>query len=238
MTNRVDCQTAGTDTSGHRCIYWDSRTLSCEFTPKEDQQPCVYQLDPGFSDEDLERREEIGMPADIQQKIRQVRDGVARIDQLWTEEVFRSAGQALDIMAKYRPGDPKYLAVAVSTLPSLNTDIIHLTALGATISVMVGEAMARFKELDAFRSKMHADKYMAVKASYVAGLRRGKPTDKMMDYHVRVDSEYSAAVDATLKAERQALVLKAAYEGLIELVNALKYQISSLQEEYKYAGRR
>jgi hypothetical protein len=194
-------------------------------------------MDPGFSDEELSHKEEIGVPPDIQQKIQQVRDGVERIDQLWTEEVFRSAAQALDIMAKYRPGDPKYIPAALTTLSSLNADIIHLTALGATISVMVGEAQARFKEMDAFRSKMHADKYMAVKASYMSGLRRGKPTEKILDYHVRADAEYTMAVDAVMKAERQALVLKAAYEGLIELVNALKYQITSLQDEYKYAGR-
>lgn len=237
MSNvRVNCQVAGTlPQDGTPCPYWNTTTLSCDFVPKEDQDNCLYQVHPGFEQADLFRKEEIEVPQDVESRTKLVRAGAARIQELWGVEVYASVTKALEISGKYQPGDERYTPAHLENGDEISADIVHLTALGTQIAVVLGEAEADHKKLDAWRSRLHAEKYMEIKESYASGLRRGKLTDKGLDYHVRCDPQYAETVQDTLAAERQVLVLRGFSDSVIELVNALKKRLEALMQERKYA---
>lgn len=237
MATRVNCQSAGTHPEGHPCAYFDQTFLACAYTPKEGEPLCIYQVDPGFGEEDLERREQVGAPEDVALRARIVREGADRVRELWGQEIYDTIGQAMCLVARYQPGQPDYNPGNFLNLTTLSDDIVKMHAHGTFIATQVGNARADFKALEAWRSRLHAEKYMAVKESYAAGLRRGKITDKAIDYHCRVNGEYIEAVENTLRAERQVLVLEGFYEALIELVNSLKKKIETLLAELKYGTR-
>jgi hypothetical protein len=238
MTTRVNCQSVGIDAQGKKCGWFDMATLSCTWDAEAKSQPhCIYEIDMGVNQENLAQVEHVGVPDWLTQKIEMVRAGAERLRHLWAEEMYQEIHRALDISDKYRPGSPVYNAANLGYLPGINMDIVHIHAIGMRISTMLGEARAMANTLEVQRKLMKNRKLKAIRDSYAVGYRRGKITQGAMDIDVHNDPEYATMLEDTAKAKEQSETLEMHYKGLVELVNALKYQITTLQEEKKYGGR-
>ena len=231
MKTRIDCQTAGTMENGNPCPHFDSQFLCCNYTPKNEQPTCIYQIDHGITDNDLARREFVGSPEDVQQAIELVKSGDERLGFLYGAQVFKSVTDSLAIVDKYQPGGGVYHPSNLEDGRMMSVDIVHLAALGTHMSAVMGCAEADWKRLEAWRKQLYARKYIEIKRSYMIGLRRGKMTTSGVDQDVRCDPEYSECLENTLSAERQSLVLRGFYEAIIELVNALKRRVEALSNE-------
>lgn len=224
---------------GKPCPHFNQQYLCCDYQPKEGEAKCLYQMDPGIDDETLFQRESVPLDTRVQDKAEIVRKGVDRVSALWGEKIYDSVRVALHIASKYRPNSPQYISTAWDDARGLYEDMLQLGALAQHISTAVGDAEGIAKELEAHRKVMHGKKFHKIRESYRAGLRRGlgRITDTGVDFDVRRDPEYSQLVLDVAKAEQQASILRSHYEGLIELINAIKYQTQRIQGEYKYAGR-
>jgi hypothetical protein len=234
----MNCQSAGIDTHGKRCPWFDIPTISCTWNAEEKGgDHCVYEVDMGINDAQLARAEQVGVPAWLKYKIEMVRQGIDRLRSLWSEEMYQEIHSALEIADRYRPGSPTYDSRNLVSLVGLNADIIHLHAHGTRISTMLGEARAMANTLDVQSKLMKNRKLKLIRDSYSSGYRRGRPTGTGMEVDVHNDQEFAQMLEDTSKAKEQSETLEMHYKGLVELVNALKYQITTLQEERKYVGR-
>jgi ATP-dependent protease HslVU (ClpYQ) ATPase subunit len=151
-------------------------------------------------------------------------------------QVYESVVAAMSIVGKYQPNDPMYNIVNLDSREGMSVDIVHLTALSTHVALVLGEAQAAHKRLDAWRKRMKSQKFMAIKESYAQKLRRGKVTDKAIEHHVRIDEEYDASVCTVLQAEEQVMTLSNFMHMVIELVNALKKRLDATLVEQKYSG--
>lgn len=238
MKTRISCQSVGIDARGKKCPWFDVGTLSCTWDAEaKGGKHCVYEIDMGVTEDMLAAHEAVGLPQWVRDKIEMVRQGVSRLRSLWSEEMYQEIHKALDIADKYRPGSPVYNAANIGHLPNLNADIIHLHALGTRISTMLGEARAMANTLEVQAKILKHRKLKAVRESYRSGLRRGRATSANMEVDVMTDVEYVTVLEDAAKAKEQAETLEMHYKGMIELVNALKYQITTLQGEGRYANR-
>lgn len=236
MKTRRNCQSVGVDTTGKACPWFDLHTLSCTWDAEEQGgDHCLFEIDIGITDEALARKEFIGVPLWIKDKIEMVRQGVDRLRSLWAEKMYQEILKALDITDKYRPGSPIYNSANLINLPGLNEDIVHIHAIGTRIATMLGEAGAMANTLEVQSRIMKNRKLKTIRDSYRSGLRRGKVTIANLDIDVMTDPEYIDMIENTAKAHEQEETLRMHYQGLVELVNALKYQITTLQDERKYA---
>jgi len=238
MKTRINCQSVGIDAQGKRCPWFDVATLSCTWDAEaKGGHHCVYEIDMGVNQENLAQVEHVDVPTWLVDKIEMVRKGVDRLRSLWAEEMYQEIHKALDISDKYRPGSPVYNAANLGHLPGINADIVHIHAIGMRISTMLGEARAMANTLEVQAKLMKNRKLKAIRDSYSVGYRRGKVTQSAMDIDVHNDPEYAQMLEDAAKAKEQSETLEMHYKGLVELVNALKYQITTLQEDRKYVGR-
>ena len=237
MKTRVNCQSVGIDAQGKKCPWFDIGTLSCTWDAETKDQPhCIYEIDMGVTSAGLAQVEHVEIPEWLKDKVMMVRQGVDRLRSLWSEQMYQEIHKALDIADKYRPGSPIYSSSNLIYLPGLNMDIVHLHALGTRIATMLGEARAMANTLEVQAKLLKNRKLKAIRESYGVGYRRGKITGAALDIDVHNDPEYAQMLEDAAKAKEQSETLEMHYKGLIELVNALKYQITTLQGEKKYVG--
>jgi len=233
MDTRIDCQIGGWipgqyDQMPRECPSFNKEQMRCG-----QNESCMYQIALEIGNEELASREHVETPTRLATKIELVKSGAERLKDLWSEALYQSVMEALDIAEKYRPGSPHYQPQALDDLNVLTADIVHMQAFGARIATMIGEADGMVEELDAWRHVMHGRKFRTVEESYTSGVRTGRVTDKVVEYTVRCDDEYSNLIMSVAQAKRQAKVLDRNWEGLKELVNVLKYRIQSLLAEKK-----
>lgn len=225
------CQLGGRR-GADNCAFFDWVSLVCGSSGS-----CEHQEYPAFDEDAVEEAERVGTPEEIQRKITGIQSGEDRLKELYKVGVYDDVLRTMTLVAKYQPGTTEFHPGHLQDIQGMSEDILQMTALSTRLATVRAQVEADFKQLDAWRHRLHADKFMTIKESYNAGLRLGKPSEKIIEYQVRRDKEYTAAVEAVLAAERQSLILHGYYDAAIELVNALKKRIDTMRDELKHVGR-
>jgi len=230
VEKRMDCQVVGRP-EGKPCAHFDQDTLSCGLPP--DGGPCIYQVESGITDEDLARREQVGIRPDVQQRIRGLQSN-EELRKALDFDMLRTVDAAMLIVDQYNPTSPQFASARLDSGNDISRDIVHLAAMGVRIATMVGEAKAIANTIGRERHLMHGRKFFEVRKSHRAGLRGGRATDKSIEYEVRCDPEYIELTMSEVLIKERVETLSELYSSMIELVNTLKYEIIGLREEAKH----
>lgn len=220
-----------------KCPHWyEDGTCNLEMN-----KPCVFQSKE-FTETEIAAKEHVEKPEAIKE-IKQSLDGFSSSSIVPTASIKESVDLAMSLINKINPVGKTKDREKYSTMwgywqdgVALEFDMGQLSSLLAHIAALHAEMKSKLKSAISASKAFRAKKYSNIKRSYSENLRKGKPSDKAIEYEIENDKEYKDMQEAITSAESAVMLLDAALSSINSHIQVLKKRRETLMMERQESG--